>query len=791
MVNPLTTLPHPLNAAEETFVEQMAQGNSCVFSHIRPGTDSENAHTIRAEVIKFFALGGDQYAKAKGSNIHLEGVRVSGRLDLESANIPYALRLANCYFDDAVVLRHAECRLVSFHGSRLAVGLIADGIKVNGALIMRECFAGGEIRLIGANIGVAFECSGSIFKNLGGNALYAEKAKIGGNALMRNIRAEGAIALHGASIDGNLDCDGSVLRNKGGAATALNISGASIGGHIFLRNGFFAEGKVNLSGANVGGDVSCDGGKMKNMEASALNAEMATIGGHMLLRNGFSAEGEVFLLNANIRGNLLCGGGAFKGVGNMSAIAADGVKIAKHCFMGDGFYAKGGVRLSGANIGGNLEYDGGMVDNKGGGYDGGFAIVANDIKVQGNVFMRGEFRAEAAVDFSRAHISGDLNCDGGRFRGAGRDPLTVQQAKIGGNVSLGRDFEAWGTVDLIGANIVGGLYCHDGQFDGGASAINADRIRVGEDVEFRLGFRADGVVCLPHAEIRKNLRCDDSTFNGGLEAEGMKVVDTFCWKNVDGHGEVNLKFASAKILDDDNKSREGFGFNLFGFSYSQLADYSHIKSRIKWLQAPKGVGYSPQPFEQAAKVFFQVGHDIEAREVLLAKEKLLTERGNMSGMRRFLRRWWDRLAGYGYQLRKTLAWSVGIIIFGAVAFRFADSNCYIVPSQPAVVVNKEYRAEKTHECATKRAPTEAVKRLFPDYVEFQPLAYSVDVFFPFFALHQEPYWEPKSEDEFTDIGLYFLRLWFWLEVAAGWLLTSLAVLSITGLLRPRQSSGKE
>ena len=35
----------------------------------------------------------------------------------------------------------------------------------------------------------------------------------------------------------------------------------------------------------------------------------------------------------------------------------------------------------------------------------------------------------------------------------------------------------------------------------------------------------------------------------------------------------------------------------------------------------------------------------------------------------------------------------------------------------------------------------------------------------------------------------WLTLWYWIEIAAGWVLTSLLLLSITGLLRPRQASG--
>ena len=106
-----------------------------------------------------------------------------------------------------------------------------------------------------------------------------------------------------------------------------------------------------------------------------------------------------------------------------------------------------------------------------------------------------------------------------------------------------------------------------------------------------------------------------------------------------------------------------------------------------------------------------------------------------------------------------------------------------------MTVQGKYAKEKVQHCAVERLPTRVVEENFPEYPEFNALAYSLDVFIPFFALHQESHWYPQVQKGDGFLMFYFLRFWFWLEVAAGWLLTSLAVLSITGLLRPRQSSG--
>ena len=140
---------------------------------------------------------------------------------------------------------------------------------------------------------------------------------------------------------------------------------------------------------------------------------------------------------------------------------------------------------------------------------------------------------------------------------------------------------------------------------------------------------------------------------------------------------------------------------------------------------------------------------------------------------------------------------------------------------------------------------------FPEYPEFNFLAFSLDVFIPLFSLHQESFWAPASGDNgdfwkspfllalsfvvlaivmflawlfkgsalavigsgilwgpvfvllatvaahfLFDAGsaLWFvdwrwLTVWYWIEIMAGWLLSSLLLLSVTGLLRPRIGGG--
>ena len=544
------------------------------------------------------------------------------------------------------------------------------------------------------------------------------------------------IYLQGAQVRGALDLDYRL------SPYMLVMAFCHFNGEIKMAHSGFRY--LNLSGSHL---------------TNGLTGTGIQIASDLVMADGFYSDRAVVLLDANIGGGISCNRCVFTQDERDAALIADRAKVGGNVSLVDNFSAKGCVRFLGANIGGYFACDNGKFFKS----KEGWALAADGIKIENELFMGNGFWAEGLVRFPGARINGGVDGSKGEFGGM----VSFEGAKIGGDLS----FE-------------GSVFRNNNGL-----ALSADTIKVGGNVHLHGKFFSAGEVRFLSADIGGSLSCLGGTFQQGFTAGGAKIKDRVIWRETKGAGIVNFADASAGIFSDD-KCREAFDFILRGFTYSQFHDPADVKSRIAWLkQRPAVAPFSPQPFEQAAKVLFAAGHNIDARKVLLEKEKLLTERENMSGALRFLRRWWDRFAGYGYQLWKTLAWSVGVIIAGAVVFDFADDACHIVPSQPAVVVSEKYMNAQTHKCAVEGEPTKATVRLFPEYSEFQPLAYSVDVFFPFFALHQEPYWEPKPGGETNEIVLYALRFLFWLEVALGWLLTSLAVLSITGLLRPRQSSG--
>ena len=246
-------------------------------------------------------------------------------------------------------------------------------------------------------------------------------------------------------------------------------------------------------------------------------------------------------------------------------------------------------------------------------------------------------------------------------------------------------------------------------------------------------FSCEGGKC--HNPGGKALNVDGGNINGGL-----------FWRKTTCKGDVNLGSAKAEVLVDDSDSWKSCNVILDGFTYNRFSNPMDAQSRIDWLaKRPDGMGFSPLPYEQVGKVLFGMGHTRDAREILLKKERLQTVDERTPPFRKFWRELWDVFAGYGYLWRYTAAWMLGFVVLGGIFFGVAAHRDQIVPNQPAIMASAKYQAILL---LKEHTPMEAARAAFPaEYPEFTPLAFSLDVFIPLFALHQEPFWAPASNKD--------------------------------------------
>ena len=473
-------------------------------------------------------------------------------------------------------------------------------------------------------------------------------------------------------------------------------------------------------------------------------------------------DDDIILQHAKVRALNLNGS-------RTKAVSANGLKIDGDVYMRYGFKAEGEVSLIGADIDGDLNCRGGSFENK-----EGHALCVDGVKVKGSVFLDRGFHAQGEVRLNGADIGGQLSCTGGNFENMGGYSLNADSIKVKGSVFLNKGFLAKGEVCLLGAEMGGQLNCRNGSFENKErDALNACGVKVKGDVFLNEGFHAQGEVALPGADIGGNLECTGGNFENkegdALCAERMKVEGNFSWKTWERPvGAIDLLHAKVGQLSDNRESWPEKGKLLIdGFEYDALAPDATPKTaeeRLEWIRLQKPTPFKPQPYEQLAKVFRAMGHESDARNVLVAKQEDLRKYGKLSRLAWFANLLLAVTIGHGWKPIMAILYIITIVSLGSLFFWCAEETKVMQPSKERVYMSKEYKKDG------------AVPSTYP---KFNHWVYSVDTFVPFVNLHQENYWLPDAS---KPSGQWF-RFYLWLHIISGWVFSTLAALSLTGIVR--------
>lgn len=176
-------------------------------------------------------------------------------------------------------------------------------------------------------------------------------------------------------------------------------------------------------------------------------------------------------------------------------------------------------------------------------------------------------------------------------------------------------------------------------------------------------------------------------------------------------------------------------------------------------------GFFLQPYEQLATILKANGHQEAATKVLIAKEDDRCRYGGLTGWGKV----WNQILGvaiaHGYRPQKALVYSVVVMLIGwGVFYR----------NQGLIAKTKDH------------LESPAV---------FNPLVYSIDTFTPIIDLHQQKMWLPDASEGKERYIFHpslkrrsgdWLRRYFWFQIIAGWVLTSLWVAGFTGLVRTQK-----
>jgi hypothetical protein len=249
----------PLSAFEKKLVRCCATGEVCApdgWDGKRPEADeATDANTVRAELIRFLALGGDKLNPVHEEGVVLAGAWIRSELSLHQAHATTRLVLLKCHFEQTPVFSSLKIPQLALDGSA-ATGLRATSMTIAGDMYLREFVANGEVRVAGTRVDGNFECRDGQFSNRNGDALDADLVKVSGSIFFDGITADGVVRLIGAQIGGSLSCRNAHFNNP--SHHAIMADRMLLSGSAFFEDAT-VNGGVSLSAAKIGTliDDSC------------------------------------------------------------------------------------------------------------------------------------------------------------------------------------------------------------------------------------------------------------------------------------------------------------------------------------------------------------------------------------------------------------------------------------------------------------------------------------------------------------------------------------------------------
>lgn len=333
------------------------------------------------------------------------------------------------------------------------------------------------------------------------------------------------------------------------------------------------HGVICLENATINGELSLAGSTLTAHEFPALNADGLKVDGDVLLNKSFEAtasseEGTISLIGAKISGQLILTGATLRNTKG-PALFADSLSVEGGMFLRWPFQADvssqiGAIRLLCATIGTQLSLSGAKLTND---YKGP-ALFADMLTVHGNMRLTDH---EHRVDddsgnehLTRYHFEANATSEDATIR--------LRCAKISGQLNL------------VGAKISN----PDGP------VLDAAGITVASDV---------------YIQERSLPKAYEAT-----KLDGTVIL-------------TDAAIGALHVSDDvvNNACKESKKWNIDGLSYS---GFPTLKPEI-WLKLlEEGTTiYAAQPYQQLAKAARDVGHDREARKVLITQRSDHLRRG--------------------------------------------------------------------------------------------------------------------------------------------------------------------
>lgn len=693
---------------------------------------------IRASVLAW-AVGDVSAAELiLRSGVALRNARIVGRVVLDGAILRRPASLVRCAIEEGMSMQGASLPSLNLSGCHVG-GLDGGGAIIGGSCSMARVVCRGGINLAGSRIKGTLECGNCSIESSwlsnhtihgDGRALCASQVEVLGNVDLSGCTIDGVVDLSDARIGGQMRCCHSAIEN----------SKDYFGGDVLRCVRAHVEGNVDLECAGVKGGVRLDraeiGGDLRVRKARIRNPEYSDCNG------GFEFEPAISALACAIGGDALLIGAEI--VGGVLLVAA---KI------------RGDLRCLGADIAGAS-----LVDRRA------FSLLADRVRIDGDVRIGKGAKLAGDTRLVGAQIGGDFVLEDCCLSAWGREPdiaLRVDSARVAGDLRL------LGTAT---------------KFNGG---ISMTRVDVGGDLQLH-GLECSGSVTAERAVVRSTLelgRGDAIAVSGTLDLRGARVSRL---------RDTASSWGGAKTID------------LRGLQYDFLSDRCEesVEQRLAWVErgttdANGTWRYDAFVFHRLAKAYLSLGR---AEDAIRVRQAQYMARRRYDKPRSFwdlgsgARYWWRwlviRLLGCGYNRLGPLYAMFVLWLIGGLVFQAANRQGLMVPASDQVLTTSEYQQEPG-----RKVPL--------DYQPMNVWTYSADAMLPFIDLHQERFWLPKRDPDpdrwraivnldrgtvfgypFPDAGR-FVRWYLWFHIAAGWILSTLFVVGLSGIVKNEDGKSQD
>jgi hypothetical protein len=282
----------PRSPAEAAFLADVSGPGFTLIGDGGPPDNGATEPTVRADLIRAVLMREAGAPRLHEKGLRLGGALITGVLDLEGCRIGADIRLADCRFEAALVMRSCLLDSLLLDGSILS-GLLAEKLEARGGVYLRGTTIEGLATLRGAQLGGGLVADGATLTRPDGDALMADGLEARGGFLLRGAQVRGTVSLVGARLGGDVDATGADIAITSG--DAIRADGVETRGDLLLRR-VCVTGRASLTGAAIGGDVDLSGGRFDAPGADAVILNRAVIGGALFLRDGARVNG---LLNLN------------------------------------------------------------------------------------------------------------------------------------------------------------------------------------------------------------------------------------------------------------------------------------------------------------------------------------------------------------------------------------------------------------------------------------------------------------------------------------------------------------